>query len=72
MVLSGDRLYVTNQGSDTFVLKAAPKFELLARNELGDGLTNASPVIAGGDVFIRTHRHLWCIGKPTPPVSAAR
>ena len=61
MVLSGDRLYVLNQGGDTAVLRAAPKFELLALNALGDGLTNASHAISDGEIFIRTHAHLWCI-----------
>ena len=62
MVLSGDRIYVLNQNSDTVVLKASPKFELLTINPLGDGLTNASHAISDGEIFIRTHKHLWCIG----------
>ena len=62
-VLSGDRLYMVNQGSDCFVLRASPTFEVLAHNPLDDGLTNASPAISGGNIFIRTHAHLWCIGK---------
>jgi outer membrane protein assembly factor BamB len=64
VVLSGDRLYVTTQNSDTIVLRAGPKFEQLALNSLGDGLTNASPAISDGQIFLRTHRHLWCIGAP--------
>lgn len=62
MVLSGERLYVLNQAGDTFVLKASPKFEKLATNSVGDGMTNASPAVSDGEFFIRTHRHLWCIG----------
>jgi outer membrane protein assembly factor BamB len=62
MVLSGDRIYVLNQSSDTVVLRASPKFEMLAVNSLGDGLTNSSHAVSNGDIFIRTHRHLWCIG----------
>ena len=62
-VLSGDRLYMVNQGSDCFVLRASHTFEVLAHNPLDDGLTNASPAISGGNIFIRTHAHLWCIGK---------
>jgi len=61
MVLSGDRIYVLNQSSDTVVLRASPKFEALSVNALGDGLTNSSHAISKGDIFIRTHRHLWCI-----------
>ena len=63
VVLSGDRLYMLNQNGDTFVLRAAPKFEQLALNPLGDGLTNASHAVSDGQIFIRTHAHLWCIGK---------
>jgi outer membrane protein assembly factor BamB len=62
-VLAGDRLYVVNQGSDCFVLRASPKFEVLATNPLNDGLTNASPAISDGNIIIRTHAHLWCIEK---------
>ena len=62
-VLSGDRLYLVNQGSNCFVLRASPVFEVLAHNPLNDGLTNASPAISDGNIFIRTHAHLWCIGK---------
>ena len=62
MVLSGDRIYVLNQSSDTVVLRASPKFEVLAINSLGDGLTNSSHAVSDGDIFIRTHKHLWCIG----------
>jgi hypothetical protein len=35
---------------------------VLATNPLGDGLTNASHAVSDGDIFIRTHKHLWCIG----------
>jgi hypothetical protein len=63
MVLSGDRIYVNNQAGDVFILKAAPKFELLTTNALNDGLMNASVVPADGRLFLRTEKHLWCIGR---------
>jgi outer membrane protein assembly factor BamB len=62
-VLAGDRLYLVNQGSDCYVLRVSPKFEVIAHNPLNDGLTNASPAISDGNIFIRTHAHLWCLGK---------
>jgi hypothetical protein len=34
---------------------------VLARNRLGER-TLASPAMDKGEVFIRTYRHLWCIG----------
>jgi outer membrane protein assembly factor BamB len=61
MILTADGLvYMLNQSGDTFVLRAAPRFELLATNSLGE-TTNSSVVISEGDIFIRTHEHLWCV-----------
>ena len=68
MVLSGDRLYVVNQSGDTFVLRASPKFELLATNSLAE-TTISSLAVSDGQIFIRTYKHLWCIGEHS--VSAA-
>jgi len=62
MVLTADeRLYMLNQAGETFVLKAGPKFQLLATNPLGED-SNSSTVMSDGEVFIRTHENLWCIG----------
>lgn len=63
MVLSGDRIYVLNQSSGTVVLRASPKFEVLAVNPLDGALTNASHAISNGEIFIRTHKNLWCIAE---------
>ena len=41
-VLAGDRLYVPTRSADVFVLKAAPKFELVAVNSIGGETMNAS------------------------------
>lgn len=41
-----------------------PKFELPATNALGE-MTNASTVSSGGEIFVRTFEHLWCIGDKT-------
>ena len=64
LVRSGDRLYAINHSGDTFVFKAAPKFELLATNSVGEP-DNASIAVSDGDLFLRTHQALWRIGdKP--------
>jgi outer membrane protein assembly factor BamB len=60
IVLADGRLYVINHSGDTFVLKASPKFELLATNSLGE-TDNASLAVSDDDIFIRTHKALWCI-----------
>ncbi|MCI0681432.1 MAG: PQQ-like beta-propeller repeat protein [Gemmataceae bacterium] len=63
MVHADGRLYITDRGGSTMVFAADPKkFELLATNRLNEHV-DASIVIANGDAFIRSFKHLWCIGK---------
>jgi outer membrane protein assembly factor BamB len=65
-VLAGDRVYATDQTGETVVFRASPqKLELLHRNELGE-MTRASPAVSDGQVFIRTYKHLYCIGTRKP------
>ena len=59
MLLAGDRIYLPNQGGDVFILKAGPKFEVLAKNAIGES-TNASLAADGGELFLRTDKSLWC------------
>jgi outer membrane protein assembly factor BamB len=61
-VLVGDRLYVVNQSGDTLLLRAAPKYEFLASNPLGE-LSNSTPAFSNGQVFIRTHAALYCVAE---------
>ncbi len=56
------RCYFTSDDGDTYVFTAGPKFELLARNTLGEKVY-ASPATAQGQLFIRGVQHLWCIGS---------
>lgn len=65
MVLAGDRIYVVNQSADTIVLRASPKFELLQVNPLDNEMCNSSIAASNGDIFIRTHKNLWCISGTT-------
>jgi len=62
-VLVGDRLYVVNQSGDTIILRAAPKFEVIATNPLGE-LSNSTLAFSNGEIFIRTHAALYCIAEP--------
>jgi outer membrane protein assembly factor BamB len=61
-VLAGDRLYVVNQSGDTIILRAAPKFEVIATNVLGE-LSNSTPALSDGEIILRTHAALYCIGE---------
>jgi outer membrane protein assembly factor BamB len=60
-ILADGHLYVTNQDGTTFVLKVGPKLELVAENKLDD-YTVATPVFLDGRIYLRTDRHLHCIG----------
>ena len=62
LVHADGRLYITDRGGTTIVLAANTKYELLATNRLGEHI-DASIAVSDGDLFIRTYKHLWCIGK---------
>lgn len=72
-LLVGDRLYYANQGGDVAIVEARPTFRLIAVNSVREPC-NASPVVAYGDLFLRTWKALWCIrpelpGEPRTPGS---
>lgn len=61
-VLVDGKLYITNEEGLTTVMKAGPKFEVLAENKLDD-YTLSSPAISEGQIFLRTAGTLYCIGQ---------
>ncbi len=60
LVGAADRIYITDLGGTTAVIKRGDKFELLANNRLDDSFS-ASPAIVGDEMFLRGARHLYCI-----------
>jgi len=62
VMLAGDNCYTITQGGDCFVFKASPTFELVSVNSLGEP-SNSSVAPSNGELFIRTHRSLWCIAE---------
>jgi outer membrane protein assembly factor BamB len=59
---AGGKIYLLNEAGETFVLSAGTRFSLLERNPLGETCV-ASPAISRGRIYIRSERHLFCIGK---------
>ena len=59
-VIAGDRLYVTSRDGATLVAQAGPEFEILSTNHLDDGF-DASPAVAGGEIYLRGRQYLYCI-----------
>jgi outer membrane protein assembly factor BamB len=62
LVHADGKLYATTTGGVTLVLAAAAKLDVLAKNDVGERVL-ASPAISDGQIFIRSHKHLWCIGS---------
>ena len=59
-VAAAGLVYFLNDEGVTHVVKAAPEFNLVAKNELGEPCY-ASPAVSRGRVFIRGGRQLFCI-----------
>ena len=60
-VLAGGHLYCLSDAGETFVLRAGDRYELVARNPLGES-AQASLAVAGGLLYVRTKSTLWCVG----------
>ena len=61
-VHAAGRIYALSEAGETVVVEAGPAFKVLARNPLGEKC-QASPAFAGGRIFIRSDKQLWCLGK---------
>ncbi len=61
--VSADGLvYFTSDRGVTTIVRPGKMFNIIARNELGEQIS-ASPAISQGQIFLRTHQHLYCIGS---------
>lgn len=63
------RLFCMSEEGEAVVLAAGRKFEVLARNPLGEG-SRCTPAIADGWMYLRTYTHLLRVGG-TPKTSSA-
>ena len=63
------RIYILDRTGIGAVIRNSEKYELLAQNKLDDTF-DASPVIAGGDLYLRGHKHLYCVSRPNAPAVA--
>lgn len=63
-ILAGDKIYIVTREGGTIVLAAGPEFREIARNDLGDkSVFNATPVVLGNQLLLRSNKFLYCIGK---------
>ena len=57
------RIYISDRSGNTMVIKASEPFEVLATNKLDAGF-DASPVVIGDDLYLKTFTHLYNIATP--------
>ena len=55
------KLYLASENDDVIVVKMGRTFEVLATNTLHDQVFIATPAIAGGEIYLRGEKTLFCI-----------
>ncbi len=61
-VAADGKIYIASEEGDVYVVKAGAKYELLAKNPLGE-VCMATPAISEGTLFFRTQKHLIAISE---------
>jgi outer membrane protein assembly factor BamB len=61
-VIADGHIYVTSEDGVTSVFAAGPAFQIVAENTI-DEYTLSSVAISNGQIFLRTDKHLYAIGK---------
>ncbi len=56
------KVYLTGRNGTTVVIKRTDKLEVISTNKLDDGF-EASPALAGKELFLRGHEYLYCIAE---------
>jgi outer membrane protein assembly factor BamB len=65
VTIADGKIYVVSRTNGIYVLAAKPKFEVLAHNkfEADKSVFNASPAVSNGQLFFRSDKYLYCVGK---------
>jgi outer membrane protein assembly factor BamB len=61
-VWADGKIYFLSDKGTTTVIPDGAEFKVLSKNELNE-TCKASPAISQGNIFIRSDKHLYCIGK---------
>ena len=60
LIFANGLLYASDESGTTHIFKAAEKFELVAKNKLGNGFL-ATPAVCKDCIYVRTRDELCCI-----------
>jgi outer membrane protein assembly factor BamB len=61
-IAANGKLYLSSEDGDVFVVRAGPKYELLATNAMGQPLM-ATPAISDGLLILRTKDFVYAVGE---------
>lgn len=59
---AGGHVYLLDRAGVAMVIKSGPEFRVVAVNKLDDYF-DASPAVAGNKLYLRGHKHLYCIAE---------
>jgi outer membrane protein assembly factor BamB len=59
---AANRVYLAGRNGTTVVIDSSDTLNVLSINELSDDI-DASPVVSGDALYIRSHHHLYCIAE---------
>ena len=62
LVAAGGLVYFLSDAGVTRVVRPGTQFELIAENRIGERCY-ASPAISRGQIFLRSDKHLFCVGE---------
>jgi outer membrane protein assembly factor BamB len=60
-IAADGKLYLSSEDGDVFVVKAGPKYELLAKNSIGEVIM-ATPAVSDGLLIVRGLKNVYAIG----------
>jgi outer membrane protein assembly factor BamB len=61
LVAANGMLYVSTEDGDVLVVKMGETFDVVATNSLEGQSFIATPAIAGGEMYLRSRTHLFCV-----------
>jgi hypothetical protein len=59
-VAARGHVFIVGREGTTLVIRDDPRYEVVSSNVLDDRF-DASPVMLGRDLYLRGHRHLYCL-----------
>lgn len=74
-IAAGGLAYFQDEQGETTVIQPGPKLEVVAKNSVGGGsdeLFRPSPAVSDAQLFIRSDRVLYCVGKRIKEPTSAK